>query len=340
MVTLKGIPASPGIFEGDAVKFSGEESAEKVDKRKVLVGKKFWPDHTQILTKAGAIVVEKGGLLSHAAIIAREFGIPCVVGVEGISQLVKDGQVIRVNGDEGTVEVPGGRQVESWEGPEYIYYNLENLRDEVVNSTPVVYEEYDGKVYVYFDYKTEKSEREKVLRILRKRFDGKQVVAGRAKPPAITPEKYYIYFFFKQAMENPEFREMFFEARKAADNPDPQVISALAEKALKNAVKYYLKAAEMGSEKLLVLAGEYESTICHEYLAKKAFKKLRETVGLTRIREIALKVDRGEECVSKECRLYKLFKRLLNTPDEKITFYGVSLAEAKRRAKESVGRQS
>ena len=53
----------------------------------------------------GALVTDRGGILSHAAIVSREFGIPGVVGTKNASQLINDGDKIRVNGGTGEVEI-------------------------------------------------------------------------------------------------------------------------------------------------------------------------------------------------------------------------------------------
>jgi pyruvate,water dikinase len=58
--------------------------------------------------KAGALVMETGGYLSHGAIVAREFGIPAVVNVPGIRAQLKDGETIRVDGNTGTVSRVAG----------------------------------------------------------------------------------------------------------------------------------------------------------------------------------------------------------------------------------------
>ena len=58
--------------------------------------------------KAGAVVMETGGYLSHGAIVAREFGIPAVVNVPGIRAQLKDGETIRVDGNTGTVSRVAG----------------------------------------------------------------------------------------------------------------------------------------------------------------------------------------------------------------------------------------
>ena len=57
------------------------------------------------LKKAGAIVTEQGGITSHAAIVSREFGIPCIVGVKDITKIIKDEDVIEVNANIGVVKI-------------------------------------------------------------------------------------------------------------------------------------------------------------------------------------------------------------------------------------------
>ena len=53
----------------------------------------------------GAIVTDRGGQLSHAAIVAREYGIPCVVGTRNATQMIPDGKKVRIDGAAGTVEI-------------------------------------------------------------------------------------------------------------------------------------------------------------------------------------------------------------------------------------------
>ncbi|MEW6318984.1 MAG: PEP-utilizing enzyme, partial [Pseudomonadota bacterium] len=66
------------------------------------------PAWTPLFLKAGALVMETGGYLSHGAIVAREFGIPAVVNVPGIRAQLKDGETIRVDGNPGTVSRVAG----------------------------------------------------------------------------------------------------------------------------------------------------------------------------------------------------------------------------------------
>lgn len=63
------------------------------------------PSWTPVFVSVKGLVTEVGGLMTHGAVIAREYGLPAVVGVENATKLIKDGQMIRVNGAQGYVEI-------------------------------------------------------------------------------------------------------------------------------------------------------------------------------------------------------------------------------------------
>jgi pyruvate,water dikinase len=71
----------------------------------VLVARTTDPSWASVMYAAGALVVEIGGQLSHAAVVARELGIPCVMGVPSATRSLRDGDLVRVDGTAGTVEV-------------------------------------------------------------------------------------------------------------------------------------------------------------------------------------------------------------------------------------------
>ncbi len=104
---FKGLAASPGIGVGRAkILRSIEEAKLKgFNRGEVLVTSMTEPDWVPLMRIASAIVTEKGGVTSHAAITARELGIPAVVGVAGIVDSIMDGEILKVDGSRGIVEV-------------------------------------------------------------------------------------------------------------------------------------------------------------------------------------------------------------------------------------------
>lgn len=100
---LTGIPASAGIAKGTAKVILTESQFSSFHPGEILVVKQTSPAWTPLLSVAAAVVTEVGGALSHAAIVAREYGIPAVVGVKEATKTIDDGQQIEVKGEEGKV---------------------------------------------------------------------------------------------------------------------------------------------------------------------------------------------------------------------------------------------
>jgi len=100
---LRGIPASSGVVEAKARVVRNAEMGA-FQPGEVLVVRTTDVGWTPLFLMAAGVVTELGGALSHAAIVAREFGVPSVVNVPGVMRLVRTGDVIRVDGDQGTVE--------------------------------------------------------------------------------------------------------------------------------------------------------------------------------------------------------------------------------------------
>ena len=102
---VRGKAVSPGIHEGRARVISGPADFNRLEKGDVLVASSTSAAFNVVLPLLGAIVTDRGALLSHAAIVAREYGIPGVVGTREATSLVPDGAWVRVDGTHGTVEV-------------------------------------------------------------------------------------------------------------------------------------------------------------------------------------------------------------------------------------------
>jgi len=101
---LVGLPVSAGTVEGRARVILGMAQAD-LEPGDILVTAYADPSWTPLFVAIEGLVTEVGGLMTHGAVIAREYGLPAVVGVEHATRLIRDGQRIRVHGTEGYVEI-------------------------------------------------------------------------------------------------------------------------------------------------------------------------------------------------------------------------------------------
>jgi pyruvate,water dikinase len=102
---VAGLPVHPGIYEGTARIVSGPQDFNRLQQGDVLVTRNTGPAFNVVLPLLGGIVTDRGGQLSHAAIVAREYGIPAVVGTREATTIFADGVQVRVNGNTGVVEL-------------------------------------------------------------------------------------------------------------------------------------------------------------------------------------------------------------------------------------------
>jgi pyruvate,water dikinase len=102
---VRGLAASPGVYEGPARLVSGPTEFDRIVQGDVLVTESTTEAFNILLPLLGAIVTDAGGLLSHAAIVSREYGIPGVVGTREGTGLIPDGARVRVDGNAGEVTV-------------------------------------------------------------------------------------------------------------------------------------------------------------------------------------------------------------------------------------------
>jgi pyruvate,water dikinase len=106
-ILLTGDPASPGMASGIVKKLLSPTEIGKIVHGDILVAEQTNPDYVPAMKKAAAIVTERGGRTSHAAIVSRELGIPAIVGAAGALKILKDTMVITVNGSTGVVSKGG-----------------------------------------------------------------------------------------------------------------------------------------------------------------------------------------------------------------------------------------
>ncbi|NKQ51802.1 phosphoenolpyruvate synthase [Amycolatopsis sp. K13G38] len=108
VVLVRGLAASPGVTSGAVRVLTAPEEGGRLRDGEVLVAPMTNPDWVPAIRRAAALVTDGGGMTCHAAIVARELGVPCVVGTEKATDVLADGQLVTVDG--GTGEIKAGVQ--------------------------------------------------------------------------------------------------------------------------------------------------------------------------------------------------------------------------------------
>jgi len=105
-----GFPVSPGTVKGKAKVLSSPHEKPLLP-GEILVAHSTNPGWTPLFVNAAGVVLEVGGMLQHGALVAREYGIPCVAGVVGVHKIFKDGMDLEVNGTTGVVTVVSSQNI-------------------------------------------------------------------------------------------------------------------------------------------------------------------------------------------------------------------------------------
>jgi phosphoenolpyruvate synthase/pyruvate phosphate dikinase len=101
---FSGVPISPGMVQG-RVRVLHSASEKKLLPGEILVTRATDPGWTPLFIIAKGIILEIGGALQHGAVVAREYGVPCVSGLDDATSLLKDGQLVEVDGSNGIIRI-------------------------------------------------------------------------------------------------------------------------------------------------------------------------------------------------------------------------------------------
>ena len=101
---MRGTPCSPGEITG-IVKVIIDSNDDMTLNGEILVTERTDPGWIPLYPSVSALLVERGGLLSHSAIVAREMGLPTIVGIKGLTKKLKSGMKIKINGETGIIEI-------------------------------------------------------------------------------------------------------------------------------------------------------------------------------------------------------------------------------------------
>ncbi|MFA5931452.1 MAG: PEP-utilizing enzyme [archaeon] len=105
VLKLKGTPVSVGKATGEVCIIMNKSDFQKFKEGNILVSSHTTPDYLPLMKKASAILAERGGITSHAAIVSRELHIPCIVGIKGLVGNFKDGDLVEVDANKGIVKI-------------------------------------------------------------------------------------------------------------------------------------------------------------------------------------------------------------------------------------------
>ncbi|TFF84543.1 MAG: phosphoenolpyruvate synthase [Promethearchaeota archaeon] len=102
-IILRGLAASPGVGSGEVKIIKEASELSKIEKGNILVTSMTTPDMVPGMKRSAAIITDEGGMTSHAAIVSRELGVPCIVGSSEATKTLENGEVVTVDGKQGLV---------------------------------------------------------------------------------------------------------------------------------------------------------------------------------------------------------------------------------------------
>jgi len=131
---LTGSPASPGIGTGYVKVLKSPKELNKVKSGDVLVAEMTSPDYVPAMKRAAGIITDEGGMTSHAAIVSRELGIPCIVGTKIATKKLKDEMLVTIDGEKGFVYLGSKLKIEKkLEAKEYVSRDIKTATRLYVN---------------------------------------------------------------------------------------------------------------------------------------------------------------------------------------------------------------
>ena len=110
MATVRGIPGSPGIRMAKVRVVRDASDFGAVQEGEILVTRFASPEVVLVFDRAAGLITDQGGRLAHAVVVARELGVPAVVGTQDATARIRTGSVVTLDGDRGTVRLPIERQ--------------------------------------------------------------------------------------------------------------------------------------------------------------------------------------------------------------------------------------
>lgn len=298
-----GAIASPGNCSGEIYVIDEDSEDEVIEKRindfpegAVLLAKTTDTNYVPAMRKASGIITTEGSVLSHAAIIAREFSIPCITGFKSALDIFEDGKKISIDTNNKSI-IYDGKKISFGNGKEINLlelYDFNNIQEEKIDGCVVLVESIDNEFGIHIDEELEQAEIDKIEIYIRKKY---------GKPPVILKDQKYLWYKeFSRFKKFPNYTEECKEAEKICSNfkieeLDEYVNSLLSkvEKTFNNISSNYEK----------VYAGEYAQAIhflinlymcngcgmkaIYDYMKKNKIKSVQEILSSNTIQSRFLK---------------------------------------------------
>ena len=298
---FKGHAASRGVAKGKVALVNGPNDIIPDDS--ILVAEVLETEYsTETIKMAKGIITEDGGILSHAAILARELKIPCVVGVPDIMSKLKNGDNVVVDGSNGIVYKSDTLPPVLNTTPTLDYsfiYDFSKMTE--IDNTKSYYEQFDNMIIYYSDKEMNLAELQKHLG---NKIDNKQIIYGSGP-------KYFIYRQYLLNNKDPEMNKLSQQAIEAAKSFNPKMVDNVSNMLLAKA-KHYIEENNklenkeaLETKKLMVLnlmrAGWcytlVNTVICEGYAITTMDKKLHDIFkgNESTVFDFTSAIDSGEE---------------------------------------------
>ena len=325
---LYGYAASSGVISGPVAIINSIE--DNLEKGSILVAEYTNMDYLPQIKLSGGIITEEGGLLSHAAIVSREFNKPCVVGVSRATKILKNKDVVTVNGNLGLII--GGKNIQrikiKYEEDELEWGTLlyfEKMRKLNINNTNIYYEILPNNTIVYSNPLLKK-------RVINKQLRDRNI---KIKSPIIYGgnEKRFLYEMYLDNIKDIITKRIYQDAFNEVSSFDPKRLSNSCNLCLKLSKNFVNKDKRINStnyvdylDKILNLRRAYsiyilvDEYICKGYAPYNLFNNIKEILKELDIdfAEFLYNVDAGIGFKSGKLQQNKVNKLLIGAEYYKV----------------------
>lgn len=235
-----GAIASPGVCSGNIYIIDEDEEDNMIEQKiqnfpkgAVLLAKTTDTNYVPAMKKASGIITTEGSVLSHAAIIAREFAIPCIIGYKEAFGLFEDGKKIILDTNSKNIiynnqkfSIGNGKEINLLE-----LYNFDNIIEENINDNLVLVEKVEDEFGIHIDEELSQDDIDKIEIFIRKKY--------KMSPQILSDQKYLWYTEFKRYQNFPNYTEKCKEVLKICEKFDVEELKLFTNKIIEEMKMVY-----------------------------------------------------------------------------------------------------